>query len=454
MDCLALGLMKTRQSRTWRATAEQEAAARDATAASRQKVRDPTFHPSVASNTKLRLLLVRSHVVQYSAPVLRRLARDTRLEILVAFCSMQGAQAGIDPGFGMEFSWDTPLLEGYPWVLVRNWAPRPGLGRFFGFVNPGLWSLIRSGQFDAVLVSGYFYASAWIAILAAKWCGVPILFSTEAHSLQSWATRSKWRLFFKKCYLRRVLALGRILLTMSSGSAQQLRALGFADDRIILSPYSVYNDWWSEQAAKVDRDGVRKSWQIPIAGSIVLFCGKLQPWKAPQDLLDAFVRANVPNSYLVFAGDGPLRGDIERRAREVGISERMRMLGFVNQSQLPSVYRAADLLVLPSLYEPFGLVVNEAMLCGLPVAISDRVGAKFDLVRPGENGYVFPAEDVRALASIITEFLSDPEKQVQLRLAARRRMETWSPREYVEAVVKAVWQAVYSEQLGPRQECI
>ena len=62
-------------------------------------------------------------------------------------------------------------------------------------------------------------------------------------------------------------------------------------------------------------------------------------------------------------------------------------LAFVNQSQLPSVYCASDLFVLPSLFEPFGLVVNEAMLCGLPVAVSDRVGAKFDLVRPDENGY-------------------------------------------------------------------
>ena len=145
------------------------------------------------------------------------------------------------------------------------------------------------------------------------------------------------------------------------------------------------------------------------------------------DLLEAFARANVPNSYLVFAGDGPERSNLERRATELGLADRVRFLGFLNQSQLPSAYCAADLFVLPSLFEPFGLVVNEAMLCGLPVAVSDRVGAKFDLVRPDENGYVFPAGDVEALAAILRQILPDAEKRARMGAAARQRMETWSP---------------------------
>src|ERR1019366_3085506 len=92
-----------------------------------------------------RLLIVGSHVVQYSSPIFQRMAQDPRLEIMVAYCSMQGAQAGVDPGFGVEVSWDTPLLEGYPWVHVPNRALRPGIARFFGLFNPGLWKLIRGG---------------------------------------------------------------------------------------------------------------------------------------------------------------------------------------------------------------------------------------------------------------------------------------------------------------------
>lgn len=138
---------------------------------------------------RFRLLVVGSHVVQYASPVFRRMASDSRIDLTVAYCSMQGAEPGVDPEFGVKVSWDTPVLEGYSWVSVLNRAPHPGLGRFFGLINPALWKLIREGHFDAVFVSGYFYASAWIAIAAAKWSGIPVLFTTDAYGLRSQALR-------------------------------------------------------------------------------------------------------------------------------------------------------------------------------------------------------------------------------------------------------------------------
>jgi glycosyltransferase involved in cell wall biosynthesis len=385
-----------------------------------------------------RLLIVASHVVQYSSPVFRELAKDPRINLMVSYCSMQGAEPGLDPGFGVKVSWDVPLLEGYPWTSVRNHAMRPGLGHFFGLFNPGLWKLIRNGHFDAVLISGYFYASAWISIAAAKWYGIPLLFITDSHSLHSWEAQSKWTLRIKKILVRKIFSLGKALLALSSGGVEHLRTLGYSSDRIVLAPYVVDNAWWSEHAAKINRDAVRASWGIPAHGGVALFCAKLQPWKGPMDLLEAFARANVPHSYLAFAGDGPERSNLEGRATELGLAERVRFLGFLNQSQLPSAYCASDLLVLPSLFEPFGLVVNEAMLCGLPIAVSDRVGARFDLVRPDENGYVFPAGDLEALAAILRKILPDPEKRARMGTAARHRMETWSPREFTDSVVRAV----------------
>jgi glycosyltransferase involved in cell wall biosynthesis len=390
--------------------------------------------------------MVGSHFVQYASPVFRQIATDGRLDLLVAYCSMQGAEAGLDPEFGVQVSWDTSVSEGYPWVYIPNRAPRPGLGKFFGLINPGLWKLIRDGQFDAVWVSGYFYASAWIAIAAAKCFGVPLMFITDSHSLNSWVARSKWKVRIKRAIVRRIFSLGKILLALSSGGVEYLRDLGFSSERVILTPYVVDNSWWDEQAAKIDRGAIREAWGIPTDASVALFCAKLQPWKGPFDLLEAFGRASVSNSYLVFAGDGPLRNELERKAAELGIAGRVRFLGFKNQSQLPSVYRASDLLVLPSHYEPFGLVVNEAMLCGCPVAVSDRVGARFDLVTNGENGFIFPVGNVDALAAILAEVLPDSEKRARMGAAARQRMKTWSPHEFADSILKAVTLA--SKKLG------
>ena len=396
-----------------------------------------------------RLLLVGSHVVQYSSPIFQKLAQDPRLEILVAYCSMQGAEACVDPEFGVEVAWDTPLFEGYPWVHVPNRALRPGLGRFFGLFNPGLWVLIRDGKFDAIFVSGYFYASAWLAILAAKWHGVGVIFSTDAYSLRSLKTRSSWMLWPKKFLVRGIFGLGKAVLGSSSGSVEYLKFLGIPESRIVLAPYTVDNAWWTARAAAVDRNEVRARWGIPPASRVVLFCAKLQPWKRPLDVLEAFANTNVNDAYLVYAGDGPLRRSIEARAVELGLFERIRMLGFVNQTQLPAVYGSSDLLVLPSEYDAFGLVVNEAMLCGCPVAVTEFVGAKFDLVRDGENGFVFPCGDVGALARIFHSYFLDQDSRTRMGEAARRRMETWSPREFVESIVKAVEVAA---RTGPGRE--
>jgi glycosyltransferase involved in cell wall biosynthesis len=78
------------------------------------------------------------------------------------------------------------------------------------------------------------------------------------------------------------------------------------------------------------------------------------------------------------------------------------------------------------------------MICGLPVVVTDRVGARFDLVRPDENGHVFPAGDVEALAAILRQILPDPKTRTRMGAAARHRMETWSPQEYVDSFVRAV----------------
>lgn len=391
---------------------------------------------------KYRLLIVASHPVQYAAPLFRLMAQHPQLDILVAYCSLQGAQAGIDPGFGVEVAWDIPLLDGYPWIQVPNLSPKPGLGSFFGLINLQLWNLVRTGKFDAVVVhTGYVCASFWIVAAAAKTYGTALLFGTDAHELSP-RDRQSWKAHLKKWVLPHIFSLADIIFVVSSGGVKLMHSLKIPEQRVQLTPYVVNNEWWIHQASQVNRAQVREQWNIPSDAPVVLFCAKLQPWKRPPDILRAFAKANVSGSYLVLAGEGPLRTELEAEAKNLKVSEQVRFLGFVNQSQLPSIYKSADLFVLPSEYEPFGVVVNEAMLCGCPVVVSDRVGARYDLIGDGETGLVYSCGDVDALAAILQEVLPDLARLRQMGEAACKRMETWSPRENVEALVQAIERAV------------
>src|ERR1700682_1555405 len=177
---------------------------------------------------------------------------------------------------------------------------------------------------------------------------------------------------------------------------------------------------------------------------VILFCAKLQPRKRPFDLLRAFAKANLDNALLVYAGEGPLRAQLEAEAGSLGIAEKVKFLGFLNQSQLPAIYAASDLMVLPSEYEPFAVVVNEASCCGCAVAASDHVGAARDLILPIHPDLIYPCGDVEALTGLLQKVVSDPRGLAERGQAARRQMESWSPQKNISATFEAI-------QLGAAQ---
>ena len=390
----------------------------------------------------LRVIIVCSHPVQYAAPLFRMLAEDPRISLEIAYCSLQGAEPGLDPDFGVNVQWDIPLLAGYSWFLVPNRSPIPALGSFLGLFNPGIWRLIRSEPFDAVvLLTGYVCVTFWIALAASKWTGIPVLFGTDAFDLSP-RDGKRWKVWFKRIVWPRLFGLADLAIVVSSGGVRLMRSLGIREERIALMPFCVNNSWWIKQSDAVDREGVRAQWNVPAGAVVILFCAKLQPWKRPLDLIEALARIADVNAFLVFAGNGALGPALEKRAHELGIAARIRFLGFVNQSSLPEIYTACDVLVLPSESEPFGLVVNEAMLCRRPVIVSDRVGARFDLVKQGETGYVFPCGDVPALAEVLRRVLGDRVSLQQMGARARGRMESWSPNHYVGAFIESIARAV------------
>jgi glycosyltransferase involved in cell wall biosynthesis len=371
------------------------------------------------------------------------MAAHPRLDFQVAYCSLRGAEsANYDPEFGANVQWDVPLLDGYKWTHIPNRGN--GSETFWSWRNIGLWKFIRQGNFDAVISHiGYVRATFWIAYFAARSVGIPFIFGTDASRIEP-RDESKSKLAIKKILWPAVFSLAGQVLTASSAGRDMMLSLGFPADRVSMTLDTVDNNWWLAQANATDREEARASLGFTPGQKIILFCAKLQQWKCPLDLLRAFASAAnaIPNATLVFAGDGAQRAELENEAAQLNISDKVRFLGFVNQSQLPKLYKSADLMVIPSRYEPFGLVVNESMLCGCPVIASDRVGAVRDLITPGETGFVYPQGDVEALANTIRQALADPAHLNALRENALARIHSWSPQASAEALVGAIESAI------------
>lgn len=377
------------------------------------------------------------------APVLRLMARHPQLDLSVAYCTLSGVTADFDAEFGRSVRWDVPLLDGYSWQEIPRRGPRNCI---WGLYNPGLGDLIRRSDFDAVLCFlSYLCASFWISYVACQRSRSAFIFGTDATSLIP-RNGEAWKALVKKQLWPQLFSLADQVIVPSSSTRELMLSLGVPMERVTLTPYSVDNDWWFGNSQKVNREAVRASWGAQLNTFVALFCAKLQSWKRPQDVLRAFVRANLADSVLIFAGDGAQRAALESEARSLGVHERVRFLGFVNQSELPAVYTAADVMVLPSEYEPFAVVVNEAFCCGCPVIASDRVGAAKDLIAPLDPRLIFPCTDVDALSGILRSLYHDRKRLRELGIAARRLITRWSPKENIAAIVESVERAVAAKR--------
>jgi glycosyltransferase involved in cell wall biosynthesis len=218
---------------------------------------------------------------------------------------------------------------------------------------------------------------------------------------------------------------------------------GVRPEKCFLVPLAVDNDYFAAKAAyaRSRRDEFRSRLGIAPDVVLVLFVGKLVPWKRPQDLLyaAASLSERIPHLSVAFAGDGELRPFIESEISRLSLKN-IHLLGFRNQSELPEVYGTSDILALPSSLDNKPLVTNEAMASGLPVVVSDRTGVwgEGDLVRDGENGFVYPCGDVGALADAIQRLASEPGLRERMAARSQQIINGFGYEQCVEGILKAL----------------
>ena len=329
------------------------------------------------------------------------------------------------------------MLDGYPNTLLRNVSQAPGL-HFAGCDTPEVADMIASGDFDAWIINGWRVKSEWQAIKACWRSKMPMLVRGDSHLIDSKPIPLR---VAKRLVLGRWLPRFHRYLTVGKLNEAYYQFYGADPCKFFPVRHFVDNDRFANEAAQARsrRAGLRSKWNISREAQVFLFVGKFIDKKRPMDAIRAIellVAKDLP-VHLLMVGDGKLRSECEEysKMKQLPIS----FTGFLNQSKISEAYAASDVLVLPSGYaETWGLVTNEAMSCGLPAIVSDRVGCAPDLIEPGRTGAIFPFQDVSALAAAMTSYAEDTSLARRQGANARKHVENYTVTAAAENTVAAV----------------
>ena len=374
----------------------------------------------------LRIGFLVSHPIQYYAPIFRELAG--LCDLTVFFAHRQTAEQQGKAGFGVAFDWDIDLMSGYRSKFLENISRQPSIDRFSGCDTPGIAREIAGGGFDAFIVPGWGFRSYMQAAKACRRASVPVFVRGDSQLV---GPRNLLLRLAKAIAFPRLLRRFDGFLYVGQRSREYLLHYGAPSSRLFFSPHCVDNA--SFRAAS---DAVRQSTgDEPRRNKRLLFVGKLLARKRPLDVLRAaaLLREKLPVE-VAFAGSGELEGELREFARDSGVPAVFH--GFVNQSEMPAVYAAADVMVLPSDgLETWGLAVNEAMACGLPAVVSDAVGCGPDLVQQGVTGAIFPVGRTDRLAEALETAISLDLSVLRQHLAAR--IQIYSPLGAAQGIIAA-----------------
>lgn len=357
----------------------------------------------------MRLVYLASHPIQYHSPLFRALARQCDFEAW--FAHRQDAAGQSAAGYGTAFEWDVELLGGYRHRFLHNVAGKPSVGRFNGCNTPEVADWLTQTRPQALVVGGWNLRSYWQAIAAAKRLRIPVFARSDS---QSQPGDGRWRRLLRQIVHRPLLRSLDGFLAAGVHANAYLRTLGVPSRRIHVVPHTV--DVARFAAGVPLRAATREALD---AGErlAVLFVGRLVLGKRVDMLIEAVRGLSRHNVVLWIVGDGPQRAVLQAQAAKAGIA--VGFLGFRNQTELPALYAAADLLVLPSDSETWGLVVNEALAAGCNALVSPAVGCGPDLSAFGPAVLVC-GPGVEGLRSGLCDMLSgaDPAARSVARAAA------------------------------------
>jgi glycosyltransferase involved in cell wall biosynthesis len=366
------------------------------------------------SKTSFRLVILTEIIAPYRIPVFNALSGGPGLDLHVIFLAETNAALRQWRVYKNEIRFSYQVLPSWRWRFGGNDV----------LINRGLVSALNKVHPQAIICGGYNYAASWSALMWAKRRGVRFVLWSESNRYDA-RRGSRWVESLKAYFLRRCDGF----VVPGKASLEYLSVLGSAEGSISTAPNAVDNDLFARQAeaAQLHAAEFRKKLELPLR--FILFVGRLVPEKGVFDLLEAYakldhsVRSEVG---LVFAGDGVSRRELAEQAKQISPGT-VRFPGFAQREDLAGLYALAEVLVLPTHSDPWGLVVNEAMACGLPIIVSNVAGCSADLVQNDWNGYVVAPRDPEKLSEAIDSVVGQPELRRQMSSRSLERIRDYSP---------------------------
>jgi glycosyltransferase involved in cell wall biosynthesis len=307
-----------------------------------------------------------------------------------------------------------------------------------------LWSEMRVARPAVVFVAGWRHPIVIAAIIMARLLGARVVSMSD-----TWTSDSQ---SFRAVLKRLVLKLMHAFTPGGSQQARYLEAQGVPRTRIF--PARMTSDIQAIRAFITAEGPMHRAIRRKEMGStdvdvVFIFVGRLEPVKGPDLLVDAFFSAQLSeNARLLIVGDGMMRNQIAAAAAG---DPRILIRGRLEGKALWAEFAAADILVVPSRSEPWGLVINEAMGAGLTVLVHDCCGCIDDLVIDGSTGIVVRTGDATALRHALGDLSRDPDRVAALRLSASKHIATWNTKAWASNIIEA-WQATLSGHNLPKVE--
>jgi glycosyltransferase involved in cell wall biosynthesis len=374
---------------------------------------------------KRRLALLTEIIAPYRIPVFNALAARDDIDLHVIFLSETDPSLRQWPVYKKEIR--------FSYEVLPAWRRR--VGNYKLLVNRGVGAALCRSRPHAVLCGGYNYLASWQAAWWAKSHKLPVLLWSES-TVNDHRRRRRGVEFMKVRFTRQCKGF----VAAGKSSRDYLIWMGAPRERVFIAPDAVDVEFYATLAheARHREPEVRARHALP--SRYFLYAGRLVPEKGIFDLLAAYAKLEESERSqigLMFAGDGVSRAQLEERAAAIHPGC-IRFCGFVHRGELAELYALAEALVFPTHSDPWGLVVNEAMACGLPVIASEVAGCVPDLVENAENGFVVPPGNVGELARAMRILLSNPAAAREMGATSALRIQEFTPEACAEGFSKAV----------------